>query len=110
PSCQRGARLLVKPLGVTPFAHFDRRAHVHLDERNRTGVVLLVDGPGRVPVLAVQADEAGQRDESRVNKELCHLADATDVLLALLGREAEAESLRRWLRVAARLHQDLRPG
>jgi hypothetical protein len=37
----------------------------------------------------VGADEARERDDARVGEELAHLADAPDVLLAVLGAEAQ---------------------
>ena len=79
------ARLLVKALGVALLAHLNCRLHMDFDERNGAGLVLLVDGPGRVAILAIRADEARQRDESGVGEELGDLADSADVFLAIVS-------------------------
>ena len=42
-----------------------------------------------VAILAVRADEAGQRDDAGVGKQSRHLADAANVFLAVGGAEAE---------------------
>ena len=57
-----------------------------LDERQIAGDV---QGTHVVAVLAVGADEAGQRDDAGVGEQLGDLADAADVFLAVGGGEAE---------------------
>ena len=50
---------------------------------------LLVDRAGRVAVLAVRRDQRHERDHARVGQQLGDLGGAADVLLAVLGAEAE---------------------
>lgn len=45
-------------------------------------------GPSQ-PYLGEGGDEAGDADEPRIGEEPRHLGDAPDVLLAVLGREAQ---------------------
>src|SRR5262249_21910302 len=81
-----GPRLLVEPLRVALLARLNRRVHVDLDKRQ---AALDVQGTHAVAVLAVGADEGGDRDDARVGEQLGDLADAADVLFAVLGRETQ---------------------
>ena len=79
-----GARLLVEPLHVALLADLDRAVDEDLDE-----VARLHDRAHLIAVGAVRRDEGRQRHDAGVGEELRDLADAADVLGAVLGREAE---------------------
>ena len=59
--------------------------------------------PDPVAIGPVGADEGRDGDDAGVAEELGHGADAADVLLAVLGREAQAEPLGELLAVLGRL-------
>jgi hypothetical protein len=84
--------LLVEALGVTSLG--DLEGHVDVDLDKGDGLVvaasgLLVQVTGEVTVCPVGGDEGGDGDGGGVSKELGDLANATDVLVAVLLREAE---------------------
>eukprot|EP00955_Chlamydomonas_euryale_P044728 352958-Chlamydomonas_euryale.AAC.13 len=78
------ARLLVQAFGISLFAHGDGDLHVHLDK-----LACLQPRAHRVAVRPVRADEADESQQARVREELGDLADAADVLLSIVGAEAQ---------------------
>ena len=81
-----GPGLLVEALHVPLLALLQRGGHVDLIEGK---AVLLVELPGEVPVLLEGGDEGAERHHAAVSEELPHLGHPADVLLAVLGSEAE---------------------
>lgn len=86
------AGLLVQALGVALLGDLDGDVDPDLDKGQAglaAGALGLVQRARQVAVGAVRADEAGDGDGARVGEQLGHLGDAADVLLAVLGREAQ---------------------
>src|SRR5205823_1423348 len=68
-----GTGLLVQALRVALLRAFQRHVHVHFDE-----IARLAAGAYQVAILLVWADEARDRNHSRVREELGDLANAAD--------------------------------
>ncbi|KAI3478708.1 hypothetical protein L1887_59345 [Cichorium endivia] len=83
-----GLGLLVETLGVTALARLDAGVDKHLD-KGKLGHMRLVELPCDLAVRLVRRDERGDGDRGGRRKEQRDLRDAADVLLAVLGREAE---------------------
>jgi len=86
------SRLLVQALWIPLLRDINRHVNPYLDERHAllaAGALRLVQLPRQVAVRTVRADEARDSDGARIGEEFGHLGDAADVLLAVLGREAE---------------------
>lgn len=86
------ASLLVQALGVTLLGDLERDVDKDLDEGN--GLIFAAGGlavqvTGEVAVRPVGGDEGGDGNGGRVSEELGDLADAADVLVAVLFAEAE---------------------
>mmetsp|Transcript_18564 Transcript_18564/g.48506 ORF Transcript_18564/g.48506 Transcript_18564/m.48506 type:complete len:266 (+) Transcript_18564:1382-2179(+) len=75
---------LVQALGVALLAHLDGDLHEHLQE-----VALRHTLTHLHAVRLVRRDEAHKSDGAVLSKKLGHLANAADVLLAVLGRKAK---------------------
>lgn len=89
-----GAGLFVEAFGVALLGDLEGHVDVDLDKGDGLVVVasragLRVQRPGEVPVGAVGGDEGGDCDGGGVGEELCDLADAADVLVAVALGEAE---------------------
>lgn len=85
------ARLLVQALGIALLGDLERHVDKDLDKGNGLVAVLRlgVQLAGEIAVGAVRRDEGGDGDGGRVGEQLGHLADAADVLVAVLFREAQ---------------------
>jgi hypothetical protein len=79
-----GARLLVEALHVALLADLDRAVDEDLDE-----IAGLHERAHLVAVGPIRRDEGRDGDDAGVGEELRDLADAPDVLGAILGREPE---------------------
>lgn len=87
-----GAGLLVEALGVALLSHLEGHIDVDLDKRNGLVAVLArlrMQRPGQITVGAVRRDEGGDCDGGGVGEQLGDLADAADVLVAVLLGEAQ---------------------
>lgn len=73
--------LLIESLGVTSFAHLERRGHKALDE-GQAG--LLVNLPRPPPIAREWTDAAGQCNRAAVGKQTRHLGNATNVFASIL--------------------------
>src|SRR5713226_617420 len=79
-----GAGFRVQAFGVALLADFDRRVHIDFDEFARR-----YHRAHQVAVRAVGRNERGDDDDARVGEQFGQFADATDVFLAVFGRETE---------------------
>src|SRR5437868_3733450 len=78
-----GQRAGVQSLGVSAHARLERGLHVHLDERTDLAAHFVAH-------RAVRGDRRADHDHAVARQQLRHVADATDVGIAVLAREAEA--------------------
>ena len=77
---QGGARFFVQAFGVACFTHVDGYIDQDLDE-GQAGLAMNL--PDQVAVLAVGANEAGERNHAGIGEESGDLADAADILLTV---------------------------
>src|SRR5689334_363953 len=84
-----GTGFLVEAFRITLLTNLDRGVDEDLLE-----IAVVQGGPNRVAVTDVGADEGGQRDHPGLAEQLRDRADTADVLLAILGGEAQAEPFR----------------
>ena len=72
--------------GPTLLGHIEWRIDVHFVKGHVGGIVQLAH---QIAVLAVRADEAGNRDDPSVGEELGHLANAADILGTVVSAKAQ---------------------
>src|ERR1035437_911667 len=78
-----GPRFAVQALGIARLADFQRGVDIYLDE--------VADGSAHlVPHVAVRRDGRRQRNHAVARQQARYEADAADVLVAILAREAQA--------------------
>src|SRR5260370_37333139 len=78
-----GQRPAIQPFGVAANAFVERGFHVHFDERTDRAAHFIADG-------AVRGNGGGDHDHAVAGEQLRDVADAPDVGVAVLAREAQA--------------------
>lgn len=78
--------LLIQALGVTLLGDLKRDIDMNLHERNAS---LLMDLAGYLAIGDIRGDEGGGGDDTNVSCKFGYLGDAANVLLAIVGTEAE---------------------